>query len=30
VATGIWIINLVIPALAGSLFMLGIRIFKER
>ncbi len=30
VATGIWIINLVVPALAGSLFMLGIRIFKER
>ncbi|HLO82496.1 MAG TPA: hypothetical protein VK166_16140 [Chitinophagaceae bacterium] len=30
VATGIWFINLVLPALAGSLFMLGIRIFKER
>ncbi len=30
VATGIWLINLVLPALAGSLFMLGIRIFKER
>lgn len=30
VATGIWLINLVVPALAGSLFMLGIRIFKER
>jgi hypothetical protein len=27
-ATGIWLINLVIPALAGSLFMLGIRVFK--
>jgi hypothetical protein len=30
VATGIWLINLVMPALAGSLFLLGIRIFKER
>jgi hypothetical protein len=30
VATGIWLINLVLPAMAGSLFMLGIRIFKER
>jgi hypothetical protein len=27
-ATGIWLINLVVPALAGSLFMLGIRVFK--
>jgi uncharacterized membrane protein YbhN (UPF0104 family) len=27
-ATGIWLINLVFPALAGSLFMLSIRIFK--
>ncbi len=27
-ATGIWLINLVIPAIAGSLFLLGIRIFK--
>ncbi len=27
-ATGIWLINLVLPALAGSLFILGIRIFK--
>ena len=27
-ATGIWLINLVLPALAGSLFMLGVRIFK--
>jgi hypothetical protein len=30
VATGIWFINLVLPALAGSLFMLGFRIFKVR
>jgi Lysylphosphatidylglycerol synthase TM region len=29
-ATCIWLINLVLPALAGSLFMLGLRIFKER
>ncbi len=27
-ATGIWLINLVLPAMAGSLFILGIRIFK--
>lgn len=27
-ATGIWLINLVLPALAGSLFILGVRIFK--
>ena len=27
-ATGIWLINLVIPAMAGSLFMLTIRIYK--
>ena len=30
VATAIWLINLVLPALAGSLFLLGLRIFKER
>jgi hypothetical protein len=29
-ATCIWLINLVIPALGGSLFMLGLRIFKDR
>jgi hypothetical protein len=29
-ATGIWLINLVIPAIAGSLLLLGIRIFKEK
>jgi hypothetical protein len=29
-ATGIWLINLVLPALAGSLFILGVRIFRER
>ena len=28
-ATGIWLINKVIPALAGSLFILGIRFFKK-
>ena len=27
-ATGIWLINLVLPAMAGSLFMLTIRIYK--
>jgi hypothetical protein len=29
-ATGIWLINLALPALIGSLFILGIKIFKER
>jgi hypothetical protein len=29
-ATCIWLINLVLPAMGGSLFMLGLRIFKER
>jgi len=29
-ATGIWLINLVLPALAGSLLILGVRIFRER
>jgi len=28
-ATGIWFINRVIPALAGSLFILGVRLFKK-
>jgi len=26
---GIWLINLVIPALAGSLLILGIKLFKK-
>jgi hypothetical protein len=29
-ATGIWLINLVIPALAGSLLILGIKIYKDK
>jgi len=29
-ATGIWLVNLVLPALAGSLFILGVRIFRDR
>jgi Lysylphosphatidylglycerol synthase TM region len=29
-ATGIWLINLVMPAMAGSLFLLGIRIYKSK
>lgn len=29
VATAIWLINLVVPAMAGSLFLLGLRIFKK-
>lgn len=28
-ASAIWLINLVVPALAGSLFMLGIKLFKR-
>lgn len=28
-AAGIWIINKVLPALAGSLFILGVRLFKK-
>jgi hypothetical protein len=28
-ATGIWLVNLVLPALAGSLFILGVRIFRD-
>jgi hypothetical protein len=28
-ATGIWLINLVLPAIIGSLFILGVRIFRE-
>jgi len=29
-STGIWIINRVIPALAGSLFILSVRLFKKQ
>ena len=29
-AAGIWIINLVSPAIAGSLLILGIRLFRNR
>ncbi|MGI8637895.1 MAG: hypothetical protein ACR2KZ_21055, partial [Segetibacter sp.] len=29
-ATTIWLINLVVPALAGSLFILGIKIFRNK
>lgn len=29
-ATAIWLINLIIPALAGSLFILGIRLFRNK
>jgi hypothetical protein len=28
-AAGIWIINLILPAIAGSLFILGVRIFRN-
>lgn len=28
-ASGIWLINLVVPALAGSLFILGIKLFRK-
>jgi len=28
-AAGIWIINLIIPAIAGSLFILGIKLFRK-
>ena len=27
---GIWLINLVVPAVIGSLFILGVKILKER
>jgi hypothetical protein len=27
---GMWLLNLVLPALAGSLFLLTIKFFKER
>ncbi len=29
-ATGIWLINLVVPALAGSLLILGIKLFRKK
>ncbi|MES2372375.1 MAG: lysylphosphatidylglycerol synthase domain-containing protein [Bacteroidota bacterium] len=29
-AAGIWVINLIIPAIAGSLFILGIRLFRNK
>ncbi len=29
-AAGIWIINLIVPAIAGSLFILGIRLFRNK
>ena len=29
-ASAIWLINLVVPALAGSLFMLGIKLFRNK
>lgn len=29
-AAGIWIINLIIPAIAGSILILGVRIFKNK
>lgn len=29
-AAGIWIINLIIPAIGGSLFLLGIRLFRNK
>ncbi len=29
-AAGIWIINIIIPAIAGSLFLLGIRLFRNK
>lgn len=29
-ATSIWLINLVVPALAGSLFILGIKLFRNK
>ena len=29
-AAGIWIINLIIPAIAGSILILGVRLFKNK
>jgi hypothetical protein len=28
--SGIWLINLILPAVAGSLFIFGIKIFRNR
>lgn len=27
---GIWLINLVLPAILGSVLLLGVKIFKEK
>ncbi len=29
-ATGIWLVNLIIPSIFGSLFMLGVRVFRNK
>jgi hypothetical protein len=29
-AATIWIVNLIIPALAGSLFILGVKLFRSK
>ncbi|MBS1730881.1 MAG: flippase-like domain-containing protein [Bacteroidetes bacterium] len=29
-ATGIWLVNLIIPSIFGSIFMLGVRIFRNK
>jgi hypothetical protein len=29
-AGGIWLINLILPAIGGTLFILGLRIFKHK
>jgi hypothetical protein len=29
-AAGIWIINLIIPAVAGTIFIVGIRLFRNK
>jgi hypothetical protein len=29
-AAGIWIINLMIPAVAGAIFILGVRLFRNK
>lgn len=29
-AAGIWLINLIVPAMAGTLFILGLKLFKKR
>jgi hypothetical protein len=30
VSAGIWIINLIIPAVLGTVFLLGLRLFKQK